>query len=138
MGRVAGLISPAFFDLLVVSIRSGTKRLRALVVSLEGGFWGVVEAVDWGIGDLLSRLVLKLLSTGVGSACFFPAPSFVASTLLLLMVVSTGSGANRRTFLVVSSTGMAWKRLGAGGGDVSGMMRVELAVSDKNQNPRIS
>jgi hypothetical protein len=61
--------------------------------------------------------------------CFFPATSFLpaaGSPLLLRVVVSTGSGANRRTFLVVSSMGMAWKRLEAGGGEVSGMLIAEL------------
>lgn len=74
-------------------------------------------------GDLLSLLLLKLVSTGTGSACFFPAGSLFAASLLLRVDVSTGSGAKRRTFFVVSSTGMAWKRLGAGGGEVSGMLR---------------
>jgi hypothetical protein len=75
--------------------------------------------------DLLSLLLLKLASTGIGIACFLPPASFfVAYALLLHVVVSTGSGANRRTFFVVSTV-MAWKHLGAGGGDVSGMMRKE-------------
>jgi hypothetical protein len=75
-----------------------------------------------------SLLLLKLVSRGIELRCFFPAtssslPSLV-SILLLRVVVSTGSGANRRTFLAVSSTGMAWNRL-VGGGDVSGMLRWE-------------
>lgn len=123
VGRVAGLVSPALFDLLVVSINSGTNRLRGLGACVDGGCRGMEVGVMSVSGVLLSRLLLKLVSTGVGNACFFPVASFfVESNLLLRVDVSMGSGANRRTFLVVSSTGMAWKRLGAGGGDVSDMI----------------
>ena len=70
-------------------------------------------------GVLLSWLLLKVVSTGMGNAYFLPAVSFVESTGLLRVDLSMGFGANRRAFLVVSSIGMGWKRLGAGGGDVS-------------------
>lgn len=36
MGKVAGLVSPAFLDLLVDSINSGTNRLRGVGDSLGG------------------------------------------------------------------------------------------------------
>jgi hypothetical protein len=91
--------------------------------------------VGSGVGKAftaLSLLLLKIVSTGTGTKRLFPAKSFLSTPdssatcplclLLLRAVVSTGSGANRRTFLTVSSTGTAWKRLAVGCGDVSGIV----------------
>jgi hypothetical protein len=137
VGRVAGFESPAFFDLFDVSISSGTKRLRSMGACASRGWsCGVETGVRSGVGNGLlttgSLLLLKVVSTGSGTNCllglamsFFscPCPGFCApsssSFLLLLAVVSTGSTANRRTFLAVVSTGVGEKRLEAGGGEVS-------------------
>jgi hypothetical protein len=75
-------------------------------------------------GVLLSRLLLNVVSMGMGNEHFVSSASFfVVSTLLLRVDVSIGSGVNRRTFLVVSSIGMARKRLKGGGDDVSDIVR---------------
>jgi hypothetical protein len=50
--------------------------------------------------------------------------------LLLLVMVSTGSTANRRTFLTVVSTGMGKNRLAVGGGEVSVMVPVNGGMGE--------
>lgn len=128
VGKVAGLESPALFDLFVVSINSGTKRLLGLGVSSGGGLCGEGSGEGRDCPALSSLLLLKLISTGTGTRRRFPALSFLStavpplSRLLLRVVVSTGSGANRRTFLTVSSTGTGWKRLAGGGVEMSGIL----------------
>lgn len=99
------------------------NRLRGFGASASGGVWGGEVDDTAESGDLFNLLLLKLVSTGIGRACFRPVLSFFTVALLLRVVVSTGSGTNRRTFLALSSIGMAWKRIGAGGGEVSGMVR---------------
>lgn len=73
MGRVAGLESPDFLDRFEVSIRSGVNFLLGFGVS-EGG-----EVLGIELGD----------GSGVGR-------EFGGCSLLLLNVVSTGSGTKRR------------------------------------------
>jgi hypothetical protein len=134
VGKVAGLESPALFDLLVVSINSGTNFLLGLGVSSAGGLCGIETGVGSGVGKALATclLLLKVLSTGSGRNFRFATTSFrstaassvfwTSSFLLLRVVVSTGSTANRRTFFTVVSTGVGENRLEVGGGDVSGIM----------------
>ena len=106
-------------------------------VSSGGGVRGI--DADTGVGSGVGkapRLLLKLVSTGVGRKrlVFFSAKSVRSpgaplapfgrfssflSCLLLRIVVSTGSGANRRTFFTDSSIGVDWKCLLEGAGDVS-------------------
>jgi hypothetical protein len=50
VGKVAGLESPAFFDLLVVSINSGTNLLLGFGVSSGGGLCGIEIGVGSGVG----------------------------------------------------------------------------------------
>lgn len=133
---MAGLASPALLDLFVVSINSGVNLLLGFGVSVGGGLWGIEVGVGSGVGNgfpVRSLLLLNVVSTGVGAKRRFPVaesffstavslPPCLLSFLLLRAVVSKGSGANRRTFFTVSSTGTAWKRL-VGGGDVPAMMR---------------
>lgn len=138
VGNVAGLESPALLDRLVVSISSGANRLFGFGVS-GVGLRGLV--VDTGVGSGVGRaaaafpgslLDLKLVSIGIGRKRFFAKslrstaesltaaeqlPPFLSCCLLLLVVVSTGSGANLRTFLTLSSIGVGWKRREGGGED---------------------
>jgi hypothetical protein len=134
VGSVAGLESPALFDLLVVSINSGTNFLLGLGVSAAGGLCGIETGVGSGVGKALAAclLLLKVVSTGSGRNFRFattscrsaPASSvfWTSSFLLLRVVVSTGSIANRRTFFTVVSTGVGENRLEVGGGDVSAIV----------------
>lgn len=128
--RVAGLESPAFFDLRVVSIRSGTNLLlggsdisgTCSLCGVEiGGF-----SVAGGDLHICPLLLLTIVSTGSGTNRRFGAKSFsdtisffreMISFLLLLVTVSTGSGANRLVDLTVVSTGIGEKRLVGGGGE---------------------
>jgi hypothetical protein len=119
VGRVAGPALPAFFDLLMVSIRIGLNLGLRDVVGKERLGVELVEACKAGAGfPGTFLLLLKLVSTGIGVKRFLPAgaPSAAAppelvlsfcifSFLLLRVLVSTGSGAKRRTFFTVSSTG---------------------------------
>ena len=76
--------------------------------------------------------LLNVVSTSVGKKRFLPAKSVRSTASLpagvppadldtslaileLRVVVSTGSGANRRTFFEVSSIGTGWNRLVEGG-----------------------
>ena len=134
VGKVAGLESPALFDLLLVSMSSGTNLLLGLGVSSGGGLIGIETGVGSGVGSGLAAclLLLKLVSTGSIRNFRFATKSvrstpdssvfWTSSFLLLRVVVSTGSGANRRTFLTVVSTGVGVKRLEVGGGDDSGIV----------------
>jgi hypothetical protein len=131
VGKVAGLASPAFLDLLVVSINSGTNLLLGFGVSSGGGLCGIETGVGSGVGKAFRAclLLLKVVSTGSGTKRRFTPKSFrstptssafwTSSFLLLRAVVSTGSTANRRTFFTVVSTGVGENRLEVGGGDVS-------------------
>jgi hypothetical protein len=140
VGKVAGLVSPAFFDLLVVSINSGTNLLLGFGVSSGGGLFGIETGVGSGVGNGFPAclLLLKVVSRGSGTNRRFPAKSlfstpfssgfWTSSFLLLQAVVSTGSGANRRTLFTVVSTGVGENRLEVGGGDVSGIMVLEELI----------
>jgi hypothetical protein len=98
--------------------------------------FGIETGVGSGVGRGFpaSRLLLWVVSTGSGTKRRFVAKSFFSvelsfsfwslTFLLLREVVSTGSGANRRTFFTVVSTGMGEKRLEVGGGDVSDIVIV--------------
>jgi hypothetical protein len=131
VGSIAGRLSPAFLVLVVVSINSGVNRLLGFGVS-----WGTAASgIELGEGSGVGKPFLKVVSTGsgkkrrFGAKSFFSTPSFCegfpSSFLLLRVMVSTGSGANRRTFFVVVSTGVGANRLPDGGGDVSDMMVVQ-------------
>lgn len=74
VGRVAGRLSPAFLVRVVVSIKSGINRLLGFGVSVGADRSGTGLEVD-------SAVV---------------AADFPDCSLLLLKVVSTGSGAKRR------------------------------------------
>lgn len=140
MGRVAGLASPALLDLLVVSINSGTNFLLGLGVSSAGESSGIETGVGSGVGNGLAfcLLLLNVVSTGSGTKRLFAGAKSLFSTasscstwlwsfLLVRIVVSTGSTANRRTFLTVVSTGVGEKRLeDGGGGEVSVIVPHEL------------
>ena len=145
VGKVAGLESPALFDLLVVSINSGTNLLLGLGVPSGGGLIEIDTGVGSGVGKALAAcfLLLKVVSIGSTRNLRFAATSFrstptssvfcTSSFLPLRVVFSTGSTGNRRTFVTVVSTGVGVNRLEVGGGDVSGilvpalelMMRIE-------------
>lgn len=134
VGKVAGLESPALFDLLVVSINSGTNLLLGLGVSSGDGLCGIETGVGSSVGKAFAAwsLLLKVVSTGsirnfrfaTKSLRSTPAsPGFWTSSFLLLrVVVSTGSTANRRIFFTVDSTGVGENRLELGGGEVSGIV----------------
>ena len=138
VGSVAGAKSPAFLDLLLVSISCGAKRPLGLVSTEEDGLLGIDTGVGSGVGRALPEFLefLKLLyvvSRGVGKKRFLPAESvrsFAVSLaacarweavdtssvfLELLAVVSSGSGTNRRACFETSSIGTGWKRLDEGG-----------------------
>jgi hypothetical protein len=134
VGKVAGVVSPAFFDLFVVSINSGTNLLLGLGVSSGGGVLGIETGVGSGVGNGFPAclLLVKVVSTGSGTKRRFPAKSLfstpisvvfcTSSFLLHRVVVSTGSTANRRTLFTVVSTGVGENRLEVGGGDVSAIV----------------
>ena len=149
VGRVAGLESPALLVLFVVSISSGTNFLLGLGVVSERDSreidTGVVSGVGRGLGCLL---LLKVVSTGSGTnrrlgaaKSFFSTPSSFAfasftSFLLLRVVVSVGSTANRRTLFAVVSIGVGEKRLEVGGGDCSDIIVVPLGDNGQLLLPR--
>jgi hypothetical protein len=135
VGSVAGRVSPAFLDLFVVSINSGTNFLLGFGGSSGGESWGIEIGVGSGVGKGSPACTLELLyvvSTGSGMKRRFEGASFFCtgtsstfctpSFLLLLVVVSAGSTTNRRTFFTVVSTGVGVNRLEVGGGEVSGIV----------------
>ncbi len=134
VGKVAGLESPALFDLLVVSINSGTNFLLDLGVPSYGGLSEIDTGVGSGVGKALAAcfLLLKVVSIGSTWNLRFAAKSLrstptssvfcTSSFLPLRVVVSRGSTGNRRTFVTVVSTGVGVNRLKVGGGDVSGIV----------------
>jgi hypothetical protein len=101
---------------------------------------GEVSGIETGVGSGVgrgfpaSRLFLYVVSTGSGKKRRFVAKSlfsveaafsfWTSSFLLLRVIVSTGSGANRRTFFTVVSRAIGEKRLEVGGGDVSDIVIV--------------
>lgn len=106
---------------------------------------GIELSVDSGVGRALGAwclLLLNVVSTGSGTkrrfgeaAASFPLSAADVATfstlstssfLLLRLVVSTGSGANRRLFLTVVSTGVGVNRLDDGGGEVSGIFLTQI------------
>ena len=104
------------------------------------GVSGVETGVGSGVGKGFpaSRLLLYVVSTGSGTkrrfvaksffsveaAFSFWTSSFLMLRVLLRVIVSTGSGAIRRTFFTVVSTAIGEKRLEVGGGDVSDIVIV--------------
>lgn len=137
---VAGFESPAFLDLFVVSINSGTNfRLGFGAAFIASSF--LIGGVSSGVGRAFAGclLLLKVVSTGSGrnrllggtaKSCLSTPLAFSFSVsfsfLLLLVVVSTGSTANRRTLelFTVVSIGVGKKRLVVGGGDDSTIVPV--------------
>jgi hypothetical protein len=98
------------------------------------GLAGIDTGVGSGVGRALPECLelLNVVSTGVGNKRFLPAKPVrsteslpadgrlaavdTSSTFLeLRVVVSTGSGANLRTFFELSSVGTGWKRRDKGG-----------------------
>ena len=140
VGKVAGLESPALFDLLVVSINSGTNFLLGLGVPSDGGLIEIDRGVGSGVGKALAAcfLLLKVFSIGSTWNLRFAAMSLrstptssvfcTSSFLPLRVVVSRGSTGNRRTFVTVVSTGVGVNRLKVGGGDVSGIVLLALEL----------
>jgi hypothetical protein len=79
VGSVAGRLSPAFLVLVVVSINSGVNFLLGFGVSWGAGASGIESGEGSGVGKPFPLLLLKVVSTGSGKKRRFGAKSFFST-----------------------------------------------------------